>query len=797
MQLKRTIKVVFVATLVVLLLPRTTTAQEASEQPPEQLEGIGANDAGTDEESSGEDVGEALGDSEGDEAHEILHTQPKVALVLSGGGAKGLAEIPLLEELERQGIVPDIVIGTSMGALVGSLYAAGYTPRQIRQTLLSLDFVSILSENPSNLERIPPEAFSKRTNGISVSFSIQDKKIGSAPGLIGDQMILTELNNHLSRVMPIKDFDRLPIPFRSVGVNVSTGEQIVFSSGSLVDAVRASISIPAVFTPAPVGDGVWAVDGGLRNNLPVKLAREMGADFVIAIDVASVIDTDPTTLSDFYSIGLQLFNLVISSNAVEQYEYADIVLRPDLTEFMMLDFKNPEDIVKAGERCIFENRDQIAELAERIKAAGRDLVYLNPSRDGEYATLEDPVVTDLVIRDVSFSDPCPLPREKEFDVFLGKRFDDKAKADISERLSKLRDRYHLTSLTYYLDSTDEGCTLQIIANHYDQKLSRVFFTGSSTVSITNYKPQEYLSIYTNMTLGVFLHEPVESLLRISLGNTTTVDAAVMPLLTEFKTYALNLEFRNVLKYGSLEPKTNAVFDDRLVDEDRGFEVHAGVRFRNSDFFVARSSLCYFSDKINSTNTWHNASYLHNEIIFTTLHDNFIALYGGKAQVSFDGGGQVTDSNEREGIYSVKFSAEKRFEISEGLNSFGVGMTFKTNRFPWELNSGYSDFGGVEGMCGYPDATFRRDFLITELSLRQYLTQISGMPLYTIFFAKGAVSDGYDPFLEDEGASSRFFADSEAEVGAGAYLALHTPIGNLVAGASFNTDSDWCFTVGLK
>ena len=95
---------------------------------------------------------------------------PKIALVLSGGGAKGFAEIPLLEALENEGIRPDMVLGTSMGALIGSLYAAGYTPKQIRQTLLSMDFMTILNERPSTPEKIPPEAFSKKTDGITLSF---------------------------------------------------------------------------------------------------------------------------------------------------------------------------------------------------------------------------------------------------------------------------------------------------------------------------------------------------------------------------------------------------------------------------------------------------------------------------------------------------------------------------------------------------------------------------------------------------------------------------------------------------
>ncbi|MBQ0040361.1 MAG: patatin-like phospholipase family protein, partial [Treponema sp.] len=240
----------------------------------------------------------------------LAFARPKVALVLSGGGAKGIAEIPLLEAIEKEGIRPDMVLGTSMGALIGALYASGYTPKEIRETILSLNYFDILSERPMTMERVPPEAFSQRSNSdMALSFSIMEKRIGSAPGIIGDQKILCELNNHMSRVLAIDDFDRLPIPFRCVATDVSSGEAIVVKSGSVVEAVRASISLPAVFTPAPVGDGRYTMDGGLRNNLPVKLARDMGADIVIAMDVASVTDMDPKELTDMGSITEQLISL--------------------------------------------------------------------------------------------------------------------------------------------------------------------------------------------------------------------------------------------------------------------------------------------------------------------------------------------------------------------------------------------------------------------------------------------------------------------------------------------------------
>ncbi len=722
---------------------------------------------------------------------------PKIALVLSGGGAKGLAEIPLIEELENQGIKPDIILGTSMGALIGSLYAAGYSPKQIRQTLLSMDFSSILNERPAKIEKIPPSAFSRNSGSISVSFSILEGKIGSAPGVIGDQKILCELNNHLSKVMHIKDFDELPIPFRAVGTNVSTGEQLVFKNGSLVTAVRASISIPAIFTPAPVDDGIYAMDGGLRNNLPVKLAKEMGANIIIAMDVASVVDTDPKTISDFYSVGVQIFNLIISSNAVEQYEYADIVLRPDLSKFTTLDFKHPEGIIKAGELCVQQNKEQLTEIVQRIKSYGRQLETFDYNRVSTYDKMPNPVVTNIAIKDISFTTPCPLPKENQFEKYIGKEFDDDVKKSLTKQLERLRDYYHLSSLSYFLDCNEDTCTLEVLANHYEQKMSRVFFGGSSSVAITNYSPQQYLSIYPNLSLGVHLIEPIESLFRISSVNSSiNLDFSVLPLIANFGEYSLNLDFGNSLKYGSLEPKTNSAYDDRDIAEDRGVEFYGGLRFKFMDYFVFRTSIAHSSEKINSTDEWHNILYSHNELIFTNLHNNYILLHGGKFESIFNVGGR-SDVTEQDFMYNLKFAAEQRFEIVDEKNSIGIGTIFSSNRFPYELNSGYSDFGGIEGMCGHPEGTLKRDFSILELSYRQKILNMFGMPLYTIATAKGAIVNDYDPFVDTDSPPWRFFSDTSFEFGGGIYLALHTILGNLIVGGSANLNKDWVIMVGLK
>ncbi len=172
----------------------------------------------------------------------------KVALVLSGGGARGFAHIPVIEAIERHNIPIDIVVGTSMGALVGGLYAAGYSPRDMVELIDSYDMVKLFSVSPAPFQKPILSSFTDyRDNILTITF---DKRgVGRASGLIGDQKILEMLNSSLINASAITNFNHLPIAFRCVGTDLVSGEQIVFTSGSLSESIRASISIPGIFTP--------------------------------------------------------------------------------------------------------------------------------------------------------------------------------------------------------------------------------------------------------------------------------------------------------------------------------------------------------------------------------------------------------------------------------------------------------------------------------------------------------------------------------------------------------------------
>ncbi|MDB6154289.1 MAG: hypothetical protein JWL90_2742 [Chthoniobacteraceae bacterium] len=211
--------------------------------------------------------------------------RPKIGLVLSGGGARGVAHIGVLKALEELHIPIDYIAGTSMGAIVGGLYASGMSPEELEQWFHEVDWRYLLSDAPpreGRSFRSKEREFRLNQNlelGISGKGNIQ-----LPTGLIAGQKLIINLRELTLSVRDVHDFDRLPIPFRAVATDLETGEKVVLSGGDLPEAMRASMAVPGIFTPYRTG-GRLLVDGGLASNLPIETVKAMGADIVIAVDL--------------------------------------------------------------------------------------------------------------------------------------------------------------------------------------------------------------------------------------------------------------------------------------------------------------------------------------------------------------------------------------------------------------------------------------------------------------------------------------------------------------------------------
>ncbi|WP_227173612.1 patatin-like phospholipase family protein [Marinobacter sp. CA1] len=275
--------------------------------------------------------------------------RPKVGLVLSGGGAKGLAHVGVLRVLEEIRVPVDYIAGTSAGSAVAAMYALGMPVDEIEQRFIDMNWLSSFRDNPGRIYRPVRRTREDWRYPVVPGIGVSADGVHLGQGLISGQNLGFILNELTRDAALVRDFDQLAIPFRAVATDLETGEEVVLREGSLADAVRASMSIPGVYAPLTL-DGRVLVDGGVANNIPISVVQDMGADVVIAVDI-----TDPLAsgdrLREAFSVVGQLTTMLTRENAVEQLARLgekDVLIRPDLEGVTSADFYQAARIFEIG-----------------------------------------------------------------------------------------------------------------------------------------------------------------------------------------------------------------------------------------------------------------------------------------------------------------------------------------------------------------------------------------------------------------------------------------------------------------
>jgi len=292
---------------------------------------------------------------------------PKLGLTLSGGGAKGLAHIGVLKVLEEEGIEPDFITGTSMGSIIGGLYAIGYTAKDLEEKTKEIPWDDYFNDNVTrNLKPIEDKDIAER---YQFSFQFEDGKIQIPKGFIKGvklQMLLSELTLPAHH---IENFDDFYIPFRCVSTNLVTGEGHVFDKGFLPEAMRASAGIPTVFAPVEV-DGEMLVDGMLVRNLPVQDVQEMGATHVIAVDVGAPL-YEKEELTSLLAVTEQSTGFCMAESTTIQQALSDVLIVPELKKYGALDFSQVDSIIHLGEVAARRALPQIRALKKKLNLKNR------------------------------------------------------------------------------------------------------------------------------------------------------------------------------------------------------------------------------------------------------------------------------------------------------------------------------------------------------------------------------------------------------------------------------------------
>jgi predicted acylesterase/phospholipase RssA len=389
--------------------------------------------------------------------------QPKIVLVLSGGAALGFAHVGFLKLLEEVGIPIDAVAGNSMGSLIGGLYAAGYSPGDIEAVAKQINWAQVfLNEGADRTDGLMEE----RRPFFTLAFDRSGT--GVRKGLLPDQNITLLLSRLMYRVSMLERFEDLPLPFRTIAVDIANGITVPLERGVLYRAMRASMSLPLIFPPVPL-NGTYFVDGGILDNNPVDLALEWGADIIIDIDVGSFASRKPSEINSLSVVADQTIRLIQSNGtATGANEYR---LAMDLSDFFWTDFAKSQALIDRGEAIarLPENRAALEALAAEIEKL-RPLEKRDWRRSGSYQNIPEPLFTRVRLDSIN-SDGVVEPEESYreefppkyltalFGAFFNKSVD---LSRLEAAIEIVRRRGLYESVGYHVEQAPEDATYTLV-----------------------------------------------------------------------------------------------------------------------------------------------------------------------------------------------------------------------------------------------------------------------------------------------------------------------------------------------
>lgn len=454
-------------------------------------------------------------------------TRKKVGVVLSGGGAKGVAHIGALRAIEQAGIPVDIVVGTSMGAVVGGLYSIGYTPDQLDSMVMSQDWGLLLSDRtPRHHQPYSEKEYGDR---YQVTYPFGRGEVG-VTGLVRGTNLEMLFNDLMVGHHDSLDFSRLPIPFACVAANIVDGSEVIFDKGVLPLAMRASMAIPGFFTPVYHGDAVL-VDGGIINNYPADVARGMGADVIIGVDVQSKL-LGKEKLSGATQVMRQIVDMnMYRQNFPEKMADTDIYVKVDVEGYSSQSFNLPalDTLIRRGYDAAFALRDELAVLKEEI---GLKKGYRLPERPPFMPLTER---GEFRIYNISFDE---LSARQQRWVMRKCRIvpnSNTTVARLNHCMSILSAATSYTNIYYSLRDTLDG---------YNLDFNMDAIKGNSVSVGANFETEEISSVAVNGTFRLGNTMPMEASVTGRFGKRLGLNAHYMFLASPLSGFKFNYTFNH-------------------------------------------------------------------------------------------------------------------------------------------------------------------------------------------------------------------------------------------------------------
>ena len=661
-----------------------------------------------------------------------VFARPKVGVVLSGGGARGFVHVALLEALEEAGIPIDLVVGTSMGALVGGLYCSGYSPGDIlrlaNENNLTYLFTK-LSTTPIKKEYYP---FINYENNIG-TLDIQGESFVGFSGFIDDARIMDFLSHNLNHLDKNINFLKdLETPFVCNATSVLDGEEVLFTEGSLVEAMRASMAIPLVFKPYTI-DSKQYWDGGMADNISVKTAKEMGCDIIIAQDANFIKNAEDIEVESMSQTVEQILKLVTKMDETYVRQNTAIFLNPLTEDVGILEFNNPEKIVEIGRKEAFHFEKQFEQVAEITGNEDKK----DPSRVGSYFSL--PVNDNAFVPEIdessyersyiglgafgssSFS---YFPNTNSFSMFFNPFI------SINYNKESLADSPWIFNFHFLIK---EGFHLGFFSKVPLTKGSNFYFIpsiefsfGSLSILGSSSNPFQIPTLDTSFTFGLKLTNSLDLVSKYSRAKTVRA-------------------FKNSIQL-SVNRGTIGKPSIDIPDWEPVAFVNPSLRFEG----------CYYD---------RERGFL--------LTEGYFVSYGGS--VGFWEKGITYD-------FGVDF---KQFLPINESNTLFYGVKSSTKRLVSLVASSYNDMGSLSGIPGYPIFSYSKDIALFEVGWQFWLPTVIDSCIFVksgsgFFDTKNCFYNIDFPLVGDV-ATRPFSLLGSFDSGLAVGLGVKTPLGDVIAG----------------
>lgn len=432
--------------------------------------------------------------------------KPKIGLVLSGGGAKGLAHIGVLKVLEEVGIKPDFITGTSMGSIVGSLYAAGYTAEELTEINRNADWEQLLTDYVK-LQRVAMDEKAE-TKKYLFEFAIKDNKVGLPAGLIEGQHLEDYFAELFWPLTSHEDFEKLPIPFHCMSVDMVSGEVVEHKSGNIVQSIRASMSIPTVFSPVHL-DSMLLVDGGVARNFPVQEIIDMGADIIIGVYVGFDNDITAQDLSSMTDILMRSTSLGGIVDAKAQFPKVDILIHPDLESYGAGDFQHGATIQELGEKAARKHYSELKLLADSLNLKFEPVEKINQP--------EKVLISDIEVENLKYLHKSFVTSKAAIEVG-----DSVSHDQIREAIEYVYGTQNFRKLTYSLKRANDADGYTLVFHAKENPRAAFKFTP-------NYDDDLGVGLVANFTLRDIVAPSSRMLISLNIAENPAVEISLSAL----------------------------------------------------------------------------------------------------------------------------------------------------------------------------------------------------------------------------------------------------------------------------